>query len=73
MLSLAKKEQNSQQDANICYICGKKFVKNLAADKNHRKARDHYHYTGKDRGATHSICNLRFNIPNEILVDFNNG
>ena len=26
--------------------------------------------TGKCRGAAHSICNLKFNIPNEIPVVF---
>ena len=38
-----------------------------------RKARDHCHYTRKYRGAAHSICNLRYKIPKEILVVFHNG
>ena len=29
-------------------------------------------FTGKYRGAAHSICNLRFNVPNEISVVINN-
>ena len=33
----------------------------------------HGHYTGKYRGATHSICYLRCNVPNEIPVVFHNG
>ena len=37
--------------------------KNSANDKNYRKVRDHCHFTGKYRGAAHSICNLRFNVP----------
>ena len=46
-------------------------------DKNHQKVRhqkvrDHCHFTGKYRDAAHSICNLRFNLPNEIPVVFNN-
>ena len=44
----------------------KKLLKKFANDKNYRKVRDHCHYTGKYRGATHSIRNLRFNVPNEI-------
>ena len=35
--------------------------------------RDHCHYTGKYRGAAHSICNLRYKIPKEIPVVFHNG
>ena len=34
---------------------------------------DHSHFTGKYRSAAHSICNLRFNVPNEIAVVFHNG
>ena len=47
----------------------KKFV-NV---KNHQKVRDHCHYTGKYRGAVHSICNSKFNVPNEFPVVFHNG
>ena len=32
--------------------------------------RDHCHYTGKYSSATHSICNSKFNVPNEIPVVF---
>ena len=38
-----------------------------------QKVRDHCHYTGKYRGAAHSICNLRYKIPQEIPVVFHNG
>ena len=37
-----------------------------------QKVRDHCHYTGKYRGAAHSICNLNYKIPREILVVFHN-
>ena len=40
---------------------------------NYQKVRDHCHYTGKYRGAAHSICNLKFNVPSEIPVVFHNG
>ena len=38
-------------------------------DKNYvnkRKIKDHCHYTGKFREATHSICNLNYNDQKEI-------
>ena len=35
---------------------------------NYRKVRDHCQYAGKYRGTAHSICNLKFNLPNEIPV-----
>ena len=53
-----------------CYICGKTSSKKVAKDKNYWKARDHWHFTGKYRIAAHSICNLKFNVPNEIPVVF---
>ena len=46
-------------DATVHYICVEKFVK----DKNYQKVRDLCHYTG----VAPSICNLRFNVPNENL------
>ena len=38
-----------------------------------RKVRDYSHYTGKNWGAAHSICNLRCKIIKEIPVVFHNG
>ena len=41
--------------------------------KLYHKVRDHCHYTGTFRGASHSICNLRYKTPKEIPVVFHNG
>ena len=41
--------------------------------KKHRKVRDHDHYTGKFRGAAHSICNLRYSVQRDIPVFFHNA
>ena len=73
MLPLTKEELKSHQEAESCYICGKKLLKKFANDKNYRKVRDHCHYTGKYRGLVHSICNSEFNVSNEISVVFHNG
>ena len=70
MLLLTKEELKSHQDAKVCSICGRRILKKLSKSINYWKVRDHCHYTGKYRGAAHSICNLKFNVPNEILVVF---
>ena len=72
MFSLAKKELNLHQDVTECYIYGKRFLKIFANDKNYQKVRDHCHFAGNYRGAAHSICNLRFHMPNEIPLVFHN-
>ena len=41
--------------------------------KIYQKVRDHCHYTGKFRGAAHSICNLNYKVPQEIPVKIHNG
>ena len=73
MLSLTNKELKAHKDTKICYICGKYFIKKLSRVINYQKVRDHCHYTGKYRGPANSICNLKFNVPNEIPVVFYNG
>ena len=45
----------------------KRLLKPFANDANYWKVID------KNRGAAHSICNLKFNVPNEISVVFHNG
>ena len=71
MLPLTKNELKSYEDAKESYIYGKFFLKKLVED--HRKVRDHCHYRGKYRGAAHSVCNVKFNVPNEIPVIFHRG
>ena len=73
MLPLTNKELKAQKDTKICYICGKYFIENLFRDLNYQKVRDHCHYAGKFRGPAHSICNLKFYVPNEIPIVFHNG
>ena len=42
-------------------------------DNKYHKVRDHYHYTGKYRGAGYSICNLKYSVPKKIPIVFHNG
>ena len=48
-------------------------MKQFAKDTNHQKLRDHCYFSGKYRVTAHRICNLRFNVLNEIPVVFYNG
>ena len=56
---------------DVIYVV-KESIKSVE-DIDYRKAIDHCHYTGKHRGTVHSICNLKFKVPNEILLFFHNG
>ena len=51
----------------------KRILKKLSKSINYRKVRDHCHYTKKYISVEHSISNLKFNVPNEIVVVFHNG
>ena len=73
MFSLTRKALESHEDTKVCYICRIRFLKKLFRDKNYQKVRGHWYYTGKHRSAAHSICNLKFNEPNEIAVVFHRG
>lgn len=48
-------------------------MKKFAKAKNYQRVGEHYHFTRKYRGTAHSLCNLRFNVLNEIPVVFHNG
>ena len=39
----------------------------------YHKVRHHCHYSGKYRGASQNVCNLRYKTPKETLVVFHNG
>ena len=71
MIPLTYKENKSSKMVKVYYTCNKGF--STDNNKKYHKVRDHYHYTGKCRGAAHSICNLRYKTPKEIPVMFHNG
>ena len=56
----------------------KKYItyskKEFCYDENEKnEVRDHCHYTGKFRGAAHSICSLTYKVIKEISVASHNG
>ena len=63
MKLLTKKQQELYENAKTCYICNVKFKENILQIKKYCKVRNHYHYTGKYRGAAHSIYNLKYSVP----------
>ena len=76
MIPLTNEEKESYENQQICHICEREFCTdndNEEEFKKMQKVRDHCHYTGKYRGAAHSICNLRYKIKKEIPVVFHNG
>ena len=58
MKLLIKEQQESYENAKICYICKGKFENKYLQDKNYCKVRDRCHYTAKYKGAAHSVCNI---------------
>ena len=60
---LTDNEKKYYDNQERCYICNKRFCYNKEDEekyKLYKKVRDHCHFTGKFRGATHAICNLRY-------------
>ena len=66
MEPLTTEELRKFLQAEICWICQKKFK------KDEKKVRDHDHFTGKFRGAAHNQCNLQFKKPQFTPVIFHN-
>ena len=76
MMPVTDEENKSYEKQKVCYICKKEFStdeNNKNEFKLYHKVKYHCHYTGKFRGAAHSICNLRYKAPKEIPVVFHNG
>ena len=64
---LTKEQQESYENVKICYICKEKFENKYLKVKKYHKVRDDCHCTGEYRGARHSICNLKYNVPKKSL------
>ena len=72
IIPLTYKENKSYKKQKVFYTCKKGFTAD-DDNKKYLKVRDHCHYTGKYRAAAHSISNLRYKTPKEILLIFHNG
>ena len=57
-------DEKNYQNSQDSWICNEKLDKN--------KVRDHYHITGKYKGAAHSQCNSKLKIPRKLPVIFHN-
>ena len=75
MLPLTDNEKVLYDNEKQCYICEKEFRADKKSKdyKNKCKVRDHCHFTGKYRGAAHTICNLKYKVPKDIPGVFHNG
>ena len=69
-----EKEKARFNEETECWICKGEFddTPNENGYKKNKKVRDHCHFTGRYRGAAHSLCNLNYKKPNFIPVVFHN-
>ena len=67
MISLTDEENESYENQKFCCICQKRFA------NDNKKVRDHCHFTGKYRGASHNRCNMNYKISKNIPAVFHNG
>ena len=65
-------QQESYENAKVCYICNKKFENKYLKDKRYHKVRDYCHCTGEYRSAVHSICHLKSSVLKKITIGFHN-
>ena len=58
MIPLTNDGNKSYLEQKVCHICRKEFSTDNDNKKYH-KVHNHYHCTGKYRGAARNVCNLR--------------
>ena len=73
MIPLTDEENESCLKQEVCHICKKRFITDDGYKMVVDRVRDHCHYTGKYRGATHKNCSLANKVLKEIPIVFHNG
>ena len=80
MIQLTDEENKSYDEQEVCHVYKKRIFldendenENDEKIKKHQKVKVHCYYTGKFRGAAHSICNLRYKVPKNIPIVIHNG
>ena len=71
MIPLTDNENKLYEEQKECHICQKEFCYDKNEKKKfklYQKVRNHCHFTGKIRGAAHSICNLRYKIMVQTMI-----
>ena len=66
IINLVRKLQERFDQSNIYWIRNKLF------DVSDKKVRDHFHISGKYRGAAHWSCNINLKITKKVPVIFHN-
>ena len=61
-------EKEQYKKETECWICKGEFKE----DDDNKKVRDHFHFTGRYRGAAHNSCNLKYRKPNFTPVVVHN-
>ena len=69
-MKLLTKEQQSYQNAKLCYICIEKIKDKHAKD---RKLSYSQGLLSLCRHSAHSICDLKYSVPKKIPIAFHNG
>ena len=73
MKLLTKEQQESYKNRKICYICKEQFENKYLKEKTgDRKVRNHCYWTGEYRSAVDTIYKLKYSVPKNIAIVFNN-
>ena len=63
-LIMTSEDEEIYNNSHICWICKQEL--------NTEKKRDHFHMTGKYRGAAHDKCIKKLGVPRKLPILFHN-
>ena len=72
---MTTEQQELYENSKFCYICKEKFDNKYLKDKKYHQVRWYclHHFIGEYWDAAHSICNLNYIVPKNIIIAFHNG